>query len=327
PPDLILLDLILPGLNGFQVLTEIKHSPELRNIPILMMSTVEEMARVVQCIAAGADDYLVKPFETILLRARISACLDKKRLNDQQEIYRQRIEEDNRTLERRIREQVREITRSHLSTIFALARLAESRDRETGLHLQRIREYCRVLCEWLRGRSSVPGVIDDDFIDNIYLTSPLHDIGKVGIPDAILLKPAILTVDEFDIMKTHTTIGAITLREVERQHPGNRLLETGIAVAESHHERWDGRGYPLGLSGAAIPLVGRIVALADVYDALTTRRPYKPAFSHEASRLEIVLSRGHHFDPAVVDAFIAREQDFIAISRNIDVRAADPLLI
>jgi putative two-component system response regulator len=316
PPDLILLDLILPGMNGYQILSQIKREPALRNIPVLMISTVEETQQVVQCIEAGADDYLIKPFNRTLLRARIGACLEKKRLHDQQEVYRRRIEEDNHTLEQRVRDQVREITRSHLSTIFALAKLAESRDYETGKHLARIREYCRILSEWLRKQPVGQMAIDDDFIDNLYLTAPLHDIGKVGIPDSILLKPGPLTTEEFAVMKTHTIVGAATLREVELQHPGNRLLQTCIAVAESHHERWDGTGYPHGLSGTAIPLVGRIVALADVYDALTTRRPYKRAYTHELSRQEILDGRGRHFDPDVVDAFIACEQAFVAVEES-----------
>ncbi len=313
PPDLVLLDLILPGMDGHQVLSALKGDPALRGIPVLMISTVEEQRRVVECIAAGADDYLFKPFNEVLLRARIEACLDKKRFQDQQEIYRKQIEEANRTLAQRVREQVREITRAHLSTIFALARLAESRDSDTGRHLLRIREYSRVLCEYLHEQPKHAGEINEEFAENLYVTAPLHDIGKVGIPDSILLKPGPLTPEEVTVMRTHTTIGAATLAEVSYQHPGNRLLQTSIAVAGSHHERWDGAGYPQGLGGEAIPLVARIVAVADVYDALITRRPYKPAFPHETSRREILSGRASQFDPELVDAFLACESAFVEI--------------
>ena len=201
------------------------------------------------------------------------------------------------------------------ATVFGLARLAESRDPETGEHLERVSAYCRLLADELRARGKHPEEIDDEFIDNICRCSPLHDIGKVGIPDVILNKPGKLTPEEFEIMKTHAPIGGDTLRDIEeRLHWGqSTFLTIGRQIAYSHHEKWNGAGYPAGLAATDIPLAARIMALADVYDALTSKRCYKSAFPPEKAHSIIVEEKGRHFDPDMVEAFLAVEGDFIKV--------------
>ena len=310
PPDLILLDIMMPEMDGFETLERLKADSSTRHIPVVIITAVDELGSVARCVGMGADDYIIKPFSPTLLNARIDACLDKKRLHDQERQYRRNLEEYNLHLEERVREKVKELTQAHLGTIFATSKLAESRDPETGEHLERMREYCKALAEQLARSSKHSPLVDQQFVDDLYAASPLHDIGKVGIPDAILLKPGALTDEEFDIMKTHTTIGADTLRKVEEQVPGNSFVIMGIEIAQSHHERWDGSGYPLGISGEEIPLTSRILGLADVYDALRSKRVYKDAFSHEKSREIILEERGKHFDPDIVDAFLPSEGTF-----------------
>ena len=212
-----------------------------------------------------------------------------------------------RTAERILSLETRDIT------IFALAKLAESRDSDTGAHLERVRNYSRLLAQWLHDEGRFKDQVDSDFVRLIYLTSPLHDIGKVGIPDSVLLKPGPLTDSEYELMKTHARIGADTLDSALAQYPHARFLHLARDIALTHHEHYDGRGYPQGLKGHAIPLCGRIVALADVYDALTTERVYKPALPHDVARQIIVDQSGRQFDPEVVEAFMACDSHFEAI--------------
>jgi len=316
-PDAVLLDIIMPEMDGYTVLKEMKNDADLRDIPVIVISGVDEMDSIVRCIERGADDYLVKPFNATLLRARLKSCLDRKRLLDREKNYLRQIEEYNLKLEARVKREVQKATAAQMATVFALAKLAEYRDLQTGKHLERIREYCRVLAEELGKYPRCAGVIDRPFVENIYFASPLHDIGKVGIPEHILKKPGRLTEREFEIMKTHTTIGAETLRSVERLCPGHRFVHMGIVIAQSHHEKWDGTGYPQCLAGRTIPLPARIVALADVYDALTSERPYRgAAFSHEKAKEIIVAGSGRHFDPDVVNAFLRAESRFEEIKKR-----------
>ncbi len=316
--DLVLLDICMPDMDGYQVLEYMKNDSHLCQIPVIMISAIDDMDSVVRCIENGADDYMVKPFNHTILKARINACLERKRLHDRENEYQGQIEKFNLDLQDRVSKQVYEITAAQRSTIFAMAKLAESRDPETGEHLLRIREYVKIICQELCLLPKYAAIIDDDYIENICAASPLHDIGKVGVPDSILLKPGKLTKEEFDEMKVHTVIGAETLREVNRLHSGNDFVKVGIEIAESHHEKWDGTGYPHGLAGEEIPLVGRILALSDVYDALTSRRCYKEAFSHTRSLEIIVLGRDKHFDPDVVDAFVSAEKDFLDVRVRYD---------
>ncbi len=306
PVDLVLLDIVMPGMDGFEVLRQMESSRTLRHLPVVVVSSLEATDSAVRCIEMGAMDYLTKPFNPVLLNARVQACLDKKALHDRELRYQEE-------LERRVRAQVREITMAQLSAIFSMSKLAESKDPETGAHLERMREYCRLIAAYMvKAGLSLEG-LDEQFVDTIYAASPLHDIGKVGIPDRVLLKPGKLTDDEWDLMRSHTIIGGSTLRATEERHPGSAFVRMGIEISEGHHEKWDGSGYPRGLVGEQIPLSARILALGDVYDALTSKRVYKEAFSHDKSREIILGGRGAHFDPQVVDTFLALEREFIDV--------------
>jgi len=315
--DALLLDIQMPRMDGYEVLENIKKNPDLRHIPVIVISAIDDMESIVRCIELGADDYLCKPFNSVLLKARVSSSLERKKLHDQEIEHRDYIEKYNIKLEDRILDQMDKIVSAQHSAIFAMAKLAESKDPETGAHLERMREYCRLLAQRLQNNTEFSNIVDDEFINNIYAASPLHDIGKVGVPDDILLKPAKLTDTEWVSMKTHTLIGSNTLREVDKNHPGNNFLKIGIEIAESHHEKWDGSGYPYGLSGEAIPISARILALGDVYDALTSKRCYKDAFSHDKSTSIILEGKGKHFDPHVVDAFLEIQDDFIDVRSRI----------
>ncbi|MEJ2143083.1 MAG: response regulator [Gammaproteobacteria bacterium] len=307
--DLILLDIMMPVMDGIKVLKTLKADQQLRHIPVIMITALDEIQSVAKCIEMGAEDYLPKPFNPVLLMARVSACLEKKQLHDQEQKY-------THHLESQVQEQIQEIAESQLSTIFATSKLAESKDPETGAHLERMRMYCRILAEDLSKTEKYRPTISEGYIDCIYTASPLHDIGKVGVPDNILSKPARLDREEFEIMKTHTTIGGDTLRAVDEQHPGNDFIRMGIEIAENHHEKWDGSGYPAGKKGEEIPLSARILALADVYDALTSSRCYKDAFSHAKSKSIIADGKGQHFEPEIVEAFLRCEDQFIEVRKR-----------
>lgn len=220
----------------------------------------------------------------------------------------------------------RKLQNARAATILGLAKLAEYRDEGTGMHLERIREYARILAQQLAKNPKFSDYITPEYIEDIYQSSILHDIGKVGIPDAVLLKPGRLTAAEFEIIKRHTTLGGDVLAIIESQLEGRSFLYMGKAIAYSHHEKWDGSGYPLGVSGEQIPLSARIVALADVYDALTSRRFYKEAFTHAKARSIIADSRGSHFDPEVLDAFLMLEDEFNRI-REEKLREETDLII
>lgn len=314
--DLILLDVMMPEMDGYQVLERLKQSEKWQHIPVVMVSALEQEQSVVRCIEAGADDYLTKPVNRTLLRARVNNSLNKKRLYDRDKQYRNELELYNNQLKLKVDEQVKEITSAHMAMIFATSKLAESKDPETGAHLERMRSFCRILAEYLATIDDFSEDITQEFVECLYAASSLHDIGKVGIPDSILLKPGKLTEKEWEIMKAHTSLGANTLRAVIEKHPGISFIRMGIEIAESHHEKWDGTGYPNGLKGEAIPLSARILALADVYDALTSARCYKDAFSHEKSRQIIVEGIGKHFDPRIVEAFLNCEEKFISVKKE-----------
>lgn len=315
--DLILMDIMMPDLDGYELLERVKKDVRFMHIPVIMITAIDATESVVHCLELGADDYLPKPFNHTLLRARVRACLARKQMHDQQVAYQHQIEEWNSKLESRVKEQVDALFTAQLGAIFAMSKLAESKDPETGTHLERMREYARAIAQQLARTDRYASQVDDEFIRNIYVASPLHDIGKVGVPDQILLKPGKLTDEEWVQMRKHTVIGADILREVDKQHPGNTFITMGVEIAEGHHERWDGTGYPFARSGDEIPLSARILALGDVYDALTSTRCYKEAFSHEKSRGIILEGRGNHFDPDVVEAFLAMEDEIQRIRREL----------
>lgn len=312
-PDLVLLDLIMPEVDGYQVCEALKQNPNTHHIPIVVVSGLTDRDAHVKALQAGADDFITKPFDSFILRARVESSLKAKFLQDQIFEYQRKLQGQNDNLETAVRERTAQVMRTQQVAVFSLAKLAESRDTETGKHLERMRLYSREVASEIITLEKYRDEFDEDFVEQIYKSSPLHDIGKVGIPDCILLKPGKLTVEEFDIMKTHSVIGGDTLKAADIEAGTHSFLAMGRDIAYSHHEKWDGSGYPFGLKGEDIPLASRIVAIGDVYDALTSKRPYKEAFSHEKSMGIILEGRGSHFDPDVVDAFVAREENITAI--------------
>ena len=296
PPDLILLDIMMPVMDGFEVCRQLKRDARLRDIPVVFLSAMDDVADKVKAFSVGGVDYVSKPFQFPEVRMRVENHLRLRRLQVELEVK-------NRRLIDLVSEQVREISDSQMATIFALAKLAESRDGETGRHIERVQLYCKLLAATLAEQPTYVGRIEESFIENIFLASPLHDIGKVAIRDHILLKEGELTPAEFEEMKMHTTLGAQTLEAVRTRYPRNEFLRLGIEIARCHHERWDGRGYPAGLSGKDIPLSARIMAVADSYDAARSRRCYKPALSHAECREALMARAGTYLDPDILRAF------------------------
>ncbi|MBZ5565341.1 MAG: response regulator [Acidobacteriia bacterium] len=310
PPDLILLDIMMPEMDGFEVCRQLKANPKLREIPVIFISALSETMDKVKAFGAGAVDYVTKPFQFEEVRVRVETHLKLRRMQVA-------LEAQNRHLEDLVREQVREISDSQMITIFALAKLAESRDSDTGKHLERIQIYCRLLATKLKEDPHYSESITQTYVDNLFHASPLHDIGKVAIPDSILLKPGRLSPEEFEIMKTHSTLGARTLEAVRAKYPRNAFINMGIAIARSHHEKWDGSGYPNGLAGEDIPLAARIVAVADYYDAVRFKRCYKAAATHEEACEILLAGSGAHFSPRIVEAFRELAREFREVREKI----------
>jgi putative two-component system response regulator len=300
-PDVMVVDATLMPRRASEMCELLTSPARLMDLPVLVVDVAgTEDATAV--ISAGAVDCVTRPSQAsdVVVRVRTHARLRRLTLD---------AEQHSRRLEAMVLEHVAEITDSQMATIVALAKLSESRDDQTGGHLERVQRFCRLLAEHL-SHSIDYAVIDRTYLDNIEYASALHDIGKVAIADAILLKPGKLTPQELEVMKTHTTLGASTLEAVSSEYPSNDFISMGIKIARWHHERWDGAGYPDGLVGEEMPLCARIMAVADVYDALTSIRSYKPALGHAESRAIIVEGSGTQFDPAVVEAFLALESQF-----------------
>lgn len=314
-PSVVITDIRMPQLDGVELLHRLKDQDD--NIQVVMVSGQQDLDTVRRCLREGAYDYLLKPFEIDALANTVSRALERYHLRRENLRYR-------RNLERMVLEQTEEIRRTRDIALLTLAKLAESRDNETGMHLERIAAFSRRLAEELQ-HGPYAAQVTRAYIQKLYTSSPLHDIGKVGIPDAILRKPGPLTPREFEIMKTHTTIGGDTLRSGLPVGRESRFLTMAIEVAYSHHERWDGWGYPAGLTGSAIPVSARIVALADSYDALTSDRPYKSAVPHAEASRRIVADRGAHFDPVIVDAFLACRRDFATIGKQLRNGVSDEM--
>jgi len=277
---MVISDWVMPRMDGLELCTQIRSQVFPGYVYVILLTSRDRTEDIVTGLSAGADDFIIKPFEPAELTVRVRAG-----------------------------ERVLSLETRHVA-IFALANLAESRDPETGRHLERIQRYARILSDRLAAKREFGKITDRGYVENIYLTSPLHDIGKVGIPDCVLLKPGRLDDAEFQVMKKHTEIGGQTLAAAAKQYPGVDYLRMATDIAMTHHERFDGKGYPRGLAGDAIPLCGRITALADVYDALTSKRVYKEAFTHNIARSILVNESGDHFDPRIVQAFLETEEAF-----------------
>jgi len=312
----VLLDLDLPGIDGFETCRRMKATPMGQAAQIIVVSGKSSRQDQLRAYEMKADDYITKPIEVYELCSRVRLHFQLRENLLRTAAIRGEIESQNSELRRIAEQRAEEITATQDLAVFTLAKVAESRDQETGGHLLRMREYSRILAEELQSRGPYASQIDRQFLDDLCRSSPLHDIGKVGIRDEILLKPAKLAPHEFAVMRQHTTIGANILDQAVMGARGGGFLTMAALIARFHHERFDGSGYPAGLRGAAIPLPARIVALADVYDALTSARPYKRAFSSQHSRELIEAESGRHFDPVIVEAFQARFDDFCRIQAN-----------
>jgi len=309
-PDLILLDVMMPGMDGYEVCRQLKTSDLTRKIPLIFVSALSEPVDESKGFEIGAVDYISKPVSAPIVRARVKTHLA---LRDQ-----------NRVLEEKVRERTDELAHTQDVTIIGFATLAEFRNQETGSHIMRTQQYVRILAQYLMVHQRFSSFLNHDTIQLLYKSAPLHDIGKIAVPDRILLKPGKLTPDEFEEIKLHTVYGRDALLRAEQELGTVRSSFLGFAkeFAYTHHEKWDGSGYPQGLSGDDIPISGRLMALADVYDALTSKRVYKEALFHEQAVEIIRADRGKHFDPEIVDAFLDVEDVF----RNIAQSIVDPTL-
>lgn len=309
-PDLILLDVMMPEMDGYEVLTRLRADPVTRDIPVLFVTALDDDLDEERGLALGAADYLAKPIRPGVLLARVRTQLEAKRGRDF-------LRDQNALLDAEVARRMRENELTQLVSIRALAHLAETRDPETGNHILRTQGYVHQLATALQHRPRFSDVLTPRYIDLLTKSAPLHDIGKVGIPDAILLKPGPLTPQEWAVMKTHAEIGAeaIERAEADIETPVDFLV-LAKEIAHWHHEKWDGSGYPDGLAAEAIPISARLMALADVFDALISMRVYKPAMSYEEARDVIAAGRGRHFDPEVTDAFLANFVEFVRIAER-----------
>ncbi len=307
PPDLILLDIMMPGMDGYEVIRRLKSDPTTKNIPVIFCTAMSEAENEEKGLLLGALDYICKPFSPPVVKARVRNHL-KLRLSQEA------IENHNAILEAKVEERTRELALLQEVTIESMASVAETRDPETGGHIRRTQNYVKALAVQLKSNPKFSGLLDDSVIDLLYKSAPLHDIGKVGVPDHILLKPGKLTDEEFEEMKKHSIHGRDIILNAEKRMANNSFLRTAREIAYTHHEKWDGTGYPNSLKGEEIPICGRLMALADVYDALISRRIYKPAFPHEKAVAIISEGKGSHFDPDVAEAFLRIQDRFQKIA-------------
>lgn len=315
-PDLILLDIMMPQMSGYEVCRILKNRPATASIPVIFVTALNELENETEGFNAGGVDYITKPVRPAIVKARVAAHLA---------LYDQR-----KGLDWLVKERTKELQMTRDATIYGLAGLAETRDNETGKHIRRTQLYVEALARHLHQHSRYSDQLNEQMIDILAKSTPLHDIGKVGIPDRILLKPGKLDESEFEIMKTHVLIGQAAISKAESALDGapSTFLASAGEICASHHEKFNGTGYPLGLKGTEIPLTGRIMAICDVYDALISRRVYKPPFPHSQAVEIIKKERSEHFDPVIVDAFLAISEVFrkIAIENIDDPKDAEFLL-
>lgn len=316
PMDLILLDVVMPGIDGFEVCRQLKADAKTRDIPVVFLTSLESAVDEEFGLRLGAEDFIHKPVSPPVVLARVRNHIQfasaKRELRRNNEHLEQLVAERTKELAQRNRQ----LLAAQTATVTAFCALAEARDNETGNHIRRTQNYVRVLAEELRSHPRFAGSLDDETIQLLFKSAPLHDVGKVAIPDAILLKPGKLTAEEWVIMKQHCVAGrnAIISSAQELSEGDDAFLGHAAQIAYCHHERWDGNGYPRGLSGDDIPLGARLMAVADVYDALISKRIYKRAFSHEQSIQMMATERGSHFDPDALDAMLSLADEFDAIA-------------
>lgn len=306
-PDIILLDIMMPGMDGYEICRRIKENKATAEIPIIFLTAMTDINSKTKGFELGAVDYITKPFEILEVKARVFTHLSLK-------LAKHELSKQNEILEKKVIERTKEICLTQESTIEALASLAEYRDPETGGHIKRTKNYIKILAEELKKNPKVKEVLDNKTIELLYKSATLHDIGKIGIKDDILLKNGKLTDEEFEEMKKHTIWGHDSLARASKNLGDSSFLKCAMELARSHHEKWNGTGYPDGLVGEEIPLSGRLMAVADVYDALISKRVYKPAYSHQKAVQIILEGKGQHFDPDIIDAFMNVQEEFRKIA-------------
>jgi putative two-component system response regulator len=308
PPDLILLDIMMPKMDGYEVCRQLKSNPRTSNIPVIFLTAKTEIEDEQKGLELGAMDYLTKPISPPIVMARVKNHLTLKAMEDF-------LRDKNDFLELEVAKRTREVVAIQDVTILAMSSLAETRDSDTGNHIRRTQFYVKALAEKLRDHPRFSLFLTDANINMLFKSAPLHDIGKVGIPDCILLKPGRLEPHEFEIMKTHTVLGRDAIEFAEKALGTQvEFLSFAKAIALSHQEKWDGSGYPQGLAGDDIPIVARIMAVADVYDALISRRVYKEGMPHESAMAIMNEGRGSHFDSDIFDAFLEIQDEFRSIA-------------
>lgn len=310
-PDIILLDIMMPEMDGYEVCKRLKADKLTQEIPVIFVTAMNELVDEEKGLELGAIDYITKPFSLPIVKARVKNHLILQ-------LAKEAVKRQKDILEEMVIERTTELMVTQDVTIQCMASLAETRDMDTGDHIRRTQFYVKALAEALKNNSRFHKTLTRSNIELMYKSAPLHDIGKVGVPDYILLKKGPLTNEEFEEMKKHTVYGRDALREAEKMLGTNSFLRFAKEIAYSHHERWDGSGYPEGLKGDEIPLSGRLMAIADVYDALISDRVYKPAFTHEKALEIITKGDGRvmpdHFDPDVMDTFISISEEFRQIA-------------
>ncbi len=310
-PDLVLLDVMMPSVDGYEVCVRLKTNHRTKNIPVIFLTARATPQDEEKGLRLGAADYISKPFSPPVLLGRINTHLSLRNAHHL-------LEQKNNYLEAEISRRISEISTTQDATIIAMALLAETRCTETGNHIRRTQHYVRLLAQRLKHHRRFADLFSDTNIELLYKSAALHDIGKVGIPDSILLKPGALSREEFGIMKTHTTLGRDAILEAERElGMHNSFLHFAREIAYSQHERWDGSGYPNGLRGDEIPAAARLMAVADVYDALISRRAYKPEKTHDEVVRIICDEKGAHFDPDVVVAFLGVANEFNVVRKQL----------
>lgn len=323
--DMVLLDVVMPGLDGFETCRRMKAAPGTWDIPVMFLTSLDSAADEAHGLSLGAEDFIHKPFSPPVVLARVRNHLKLARatrqLRDRNEGLEQLVAERTREILRQSEELVRgkrHLIASQSATIMAFCALAEARDNETGNHIRRTQHYVQALAEYLCDHPRFAPELTDEAIGLLFKSAPLHDVGKVAIPDAILQKPGPLTPDEWVVMRRHCEYGreAIAMAENELAFTGDSFLRYAKEIAFGHHERWDGGGYPQGLAGEDIPLSARLMAVADVYDALISRRVYKSAIPHDQAVEMIARERGTHFDPDVADAMVAMADVFRDIAQR-----------
>jgi putative two-component system response regulator len=303
-PDLILLDVMMPKMNGFELTRKLKMKEETRGIPIVIVTSLKDVEDRVRALDYGADDFLSKPVEKTELLARVKSLLKVKAYSDYLQQYQENLEKEVAIKTEKLEVAIEQIKAASLDTIFCLSRAAEYKDEETGNHIKRVSEFAALVATKIG--------LDEETVHQLRYAAPLHDIGKIGIPENILLKPGKLNATEWEIMKLHTIIGGRILKGSETDY-----LKMGENIALTHHEKWNGKGYPNGLRADEIPIEGRITAIVDVFDAITTKRPYRSQISLNEAFQYIVKKKGIHFDPEIVDAFLGVKEDILSVKRKL----------